>query len=107
MGQRNARGVEQMTVQEDSLLACVEQLVAACETSASELRNLEERSTTGIEARLNGLTQCIELLMKSHLKSVATLADLLTEEQNYTTLEDNLLTSLKLARDAEKQLNER
>ncbi|CUJ97599.1 hypothetical protein RUE5091_01824 [Ruegeria denitrificans] len=95
-----------LTALERDLLACVEQLVTACETSASELRNLEERSTTGIEARLNGLTQCIELLMKSHLKSVATLADLLTEEQNYTTLEENLQTSLKLARAAETLLQE-
>ncbi len=97
---------QSLTALERDLLACVEQLVTACETSASELRNLEERSTTGIEARLNGLTQCIELLMKSHLKSVATLADLLTEEQNYTTLEENLQTSLKLARAAETLLQE-
>lgn len=95
-----------LTALERDLLACVERLVTACETSAKELRSLEERSTTGIEARLNGLVQCVELLMKSHLVSVCTSADLLTEEQSYTALEANLQTSLKLARAAETQLKE-
>lgn len=95
-----------LTALERDLLACVERLVAACETSAQELRGLETRSTGGIEKKLNGLVQCVLLLMKSHLLSVKTLADLLTEEETYATLEENLQASLKLVRAAEKQLNE-
>ncbi|EAQ45990.1 hypothetical protein MED193_06344 [Roseobacter sp. MED193] len=46
------------------------------------------------------------LLMKSHLLSVATLADLLREEQTYETLQEGLEASLKLAKHAEQRLNE-
>jgi len=48
----------------------------------------------------------VALLMKSHLTSVTTLADLLREEQNYATLQAGLETSWKLAKDAEKRLKE-
>ena len=40
------------------------------------------------------------------VSSVTTLADLLREEQNYATLQAGLETSWKLAKDAEKRLNE-
>lgn len=55
---------------------------------------------------VNGLAHCVALLMKSHLTSVTTLADLLREEQNYATLQAGLETSWKLAKDAEKRLTE-
>lgn len=76
---------ETLTALERDLLACVERLVTACETSATELRGLEARSTSGIEAQVTGLTACVSELLKSHLLCVATLAELLTEEQNYAT----------------------
>ncbi|WP_299150221.1 hypothetical protein [uncultured Tateyamaria sp.] len=95
-----------LTALERDLLACVERLVTACETSAQELRALEARSTNGIESKVNGLAHCVALLMKSHLLSVATLADLLTEEQTYETLQEGLEASLKLAKRAEQRLNE-
>ena len=88
------------------MLACVERLVTVCETSAQELRGMEVRSTNGIENKVNGLAHCVGLLMKSHLLSVATLADLLREEQTYETLQEGLEASLKLAKRAEQRLNE-
>ena len=95
-----------LTALERDLLACVERLVTACETSVQELRALEARSTNGIESKVNGLAHCVALLMKSHLLSVATLADLLREEQTYETLQEGLEASLKLAKHAEQRLNE-
>jgi hypothetical protein len=67
---------------------------------------LEKRSTSRIENKVNGLAHCVALLMKSHLTSVTTLADLLREEQKYETLQAGLETSWKLAKDAEKRLTE-
>jgi hypothetical protein len=98
--------METLTALERELLASVERLVTACEASATELRALEARSTEGIESKVNGLARCVALLMKSHLTSVATLADLLREEQNYEMLQEGLQASLRLARHAEEQLNE-
>lgn len=95
-----------LTALERELLASVERLVTACESSAKELHSLEKRSTSRIESKVNGLAHCVALLMKSHLTSVTTLADLLREEQNYDTLQAGLETSWKLAKDAEKRLNE-
>ena len=95
-----------LTALERELLASVERLVTACEVSAQELNGLEERSTGKIESKVNGLAHCVALLMKSHLLSVATLADLLREEQTYETLQEGLEASLKLAKRAEKRLNE-
>lgn len=96
---------ETLTALERDLLACVERLVTACETSATELRGLEARSTSGIEAQVTGLTACVSELLKSHLLCVATLAELLTEEQNYAMLEEQLRMSLSLAKAAEKRLS--
>lgn len=96
-----------LTALERELLASVERLVTACESSAKELHALEKRSTNGIEAQVIGLFKCVTELLKSHLLCVATLADLLTEEQNYATLEEQLRMSLSLARAAEKRLNGR
>lgn len=95
-----------LTALERELLASVERLVTACESSAKELHSLEKRSTSRIESKVNGLAHCVALLMKSHLTSVTTLADLLREEQNYETLQAGLETSWKLAKDAEKRLKE-
>lgn len=95
-----------LTALERELLASVERLVTACESSAKELHGLEKRSTSRIESKVNGLAHCVALLMKSHLTSVTTLADLLREEQTYETLQAGLETSWKLAKDAEKRLNE-
>lgn len=96
-----------LTALERDLLACVERLVTACETSATELRGLDARSTKGIEAQVTGLTACVNELLTSHLLCVATLAELLTEEQNYATLEEQLRRSLSLAKAAEKRLSGR
>ncbi len=95
-----------LTALERELLASVERLVTACESSAKELRALEKRSTSRIASKVNGLAHCVALLMKSHLTSVTTLADLLREEQDYATLQAGLETSWKLAKDAEKRLKE-
>lgn len=95
-----------LTALERELLASVERLVTACESSARELHALEKRSTSRIESKVNGLAHCMALLMKSHLTSVTTLADLLREERSYETLQAGLETSWKSAKDAEKRLNE-
>ncbi len=95
-----------LTALERELLAYVERLVTACESSAKELHALEKRSNSRIESKVNGLAHCVALLMKSHLTSVTTLADLLREERTYETLQAGLETSWKLAKDAEKRLNE-
>ncbi|UWP88838.1 hypothetical protein [Aliiroseovarius crassostreae] len=78
---------------ERKFLASVERLVTACESSAKELHTLETRSTSRIESKVNGLAHCLALLMKSHLTSNTTLADLLREEQNYETLQAGLKTA--------------
>ena len=95
-----------LTALERDLLACVERLVTACVTSTVELHGLEVRSTSGIEIKVNGLAHCLALLMKSHLFSAATLADLLTEERSYATFQENMRASLKLAKAAEQQLKQ-
>ena len=95
-----------LTTLERELLASVERWVTSCESSAKEWHAFEKRSTSRIESKVNGLAQCVALLMKSHLTSVTTLADLLREEQNYETLQAGLESSWKLAKEAEKRLNE-
>ncbi|MCH2093739.1 MAG: hypothetical protein MK160_01335 [Rhodobacteraceae bacterium] len=95
-----------LTALKRELLASVERLVTAYENLAQELHALENRSTSRIESKMNGLAHCVALLMKSHLTSVTTLAHWLREEQNYATLQAGSETSWKLAKDTERRLNE-
>ena len=95
-----------LTALERDLLACVERLVTACETSAQELSGLEERSTKTMRVELDGLTACVTLLIRSQAASMGALRGLLNEEASYTTLDDQLQTSLKLAKAAEERLRQ-
>lgn len=100
-----------LTALERELLASVERLVTACESSAKELHALEKRSTSRIESKVNGLAHCVALLMKSHLTSVTTLADLLREEPELRDaaggVRDQLETSERRREAAERELDAR
>lgn len=95
-----------LTALERDLLACVERLVTACETSATELTGLEERSTNGMQEQMDGLAACVSVLVQSQTASMAALNGLLSEGSNYGTLRKQLETSLRLVKAAERQLNE-
>ena len=95
-----------LTALERDLLACVERLVTACEVSAKELNGLEARSTNKMQSQLDGIAQCVTLLVRSQAVSLKALRGLLNEEANYRTLDAQLKESLSLARDAEERLKQ-
>lgn len=95
-----------LTALERGLLACVERLVTACEVSAKELSGLEECSTNRMQSQLDGIAQCVTLLVRSQAVSMKALRGLLNEEASYATLRTQLETSLKLVKAAEKQLKQ-
>jgi hypothetical protein len=95
-----------LTAVERDLLACVERLVAACETSAQELNGLEERSPTKMQSQMDGLAACVSVLIQSQTASVAALHGLLNEGSNYGNLRRQLETSLKLVKAAEERLKQ-
>ncbi|SMC12428.1 hypothetical protein ROA7745_02253 [Roseovarius aestuarii] len=95
-----------LTALERDLLACVERLVTACETSAAELSGLEARSTGKIETQLAGLADCVTLLIRSQAASMTALKGLLNEEASYNALDDQLQKSLTLAKAAEERLRQ-
>ncbi|WP_065335020.1 hypothetical protein [Tritonibacter mobilis] len=95
-----------LTALERDLLACVERLVTACETSAAELSGLEARSTKRLQAQLDGIAACATLLIRSQIASMQALRGLLSEEATYNALDAKLNESLSLARDAEEWLKQ-
>ena len=95
-----------LTALERDLLACVERLVTACEVSAQELSELEERSTNRMQNQMDGLAACVSVLIQSQTVSVDALNGLLNEGSNYARLRTQLETSLKLVKAAEKQLKQ-
>jgi len=95
-----------LTALERDLLACVERLVTACETSARELSGLEARSTGKMQCQLDGIAEYVTLPVRSQAVSMKALRGLLNEEARYRTLDELLNTSLSLARDAEERLRQ-
>ena len=95
-----------LTALECDLLACVERLVTACEVSAKELNGLEARSTNKMQSQLDGIAQCVTLLVRSQAVSLKALRGLLNEEESYRTLDEQLSRSLNLAKDAEERLRQ-
>jgi hypothetical protein len=95
-----------LTALERDLLACVERLVTACEVSAAELSGLEARSTTKMQSQMDGIAQCVTLLVRSQAVSMKALRGLLNEEASYATLDEQLSRSLSLAKDAEERLRQ-
>jgi len=93
-----------LTALERDLLACVERLVTACETSAEELSGLEARSTNKMRNQLDGLAECVTLLIRSQAASMTALRGLLSEEASYNKLDDQLKTSLTLTKAAAERL---
>ena len=96
----------QLTALERDLLACVERLVRACETSAAELSGLEARSTKRLQVQLDGIAACATLLIRSQIASMQALRGLLSEEATYNALDAKLNESLTLARHAEERLRQ-
>jgi hypothetical protein len=95
-----------LTALERDLLACVERLVTACEVSAKELSGLEERSTTRMQSQMDGIAQCVTLLVRSQAVSLKALRGLLNEEASSATLDEQLSRSLSLARDAKERMRQ-
>ena len=98
-----------LTALERDLLACVERLVTACETSAQELSGLEARSTKRMQSQLDGIAQCVTLLVRSQAVSMKAWRGLLNEEASYNALDEQfeqLNRSLSLAKDAEERLRQ-
>ncbi len=95
-----------LTPLERDLLACVERLVSACETSAKELSGLEKRSTNMIEKRLAGLADCMSLLSQSQSSLITALLGLFVEEANFKSLDKQLQESFRLAKSAEEKLKQ-
>jgi hypothetical protein len=87
-------------------LDSVERLVTACETSAAELSGLEARSTGKMQSQLDGIAECVTLLVRSQAVSMKALRGLLNEEASYRTLDDQLSTILSLAKGAEERLRQ-
>ncbi len=95
-----------LTALERDLLACVERLVTACETSAAELNGLEARSTKRLQTQLDGIAACATLLIRSQIASMQALRGLLCEEDTYNALDAKLNESLSLAKAAEERLRQ-
>ncbi|MFH4039640.1 hypothetical protein WAI72_18610 [Acinetobacter baumannii] len=95
-----------LTALERDLLACVQRLVTACETSAAELSGLEARSTKRLQVQLDGIAACATLLIRSQIASMQALRGLLSEEVTYNALDAKLNESLSLVRDAEERLRQ-
>lgn len=96
---------EALTALERELLGYVERLASSCEASAQELRGLEARSTGQIESKLDGLADCVGLLLRSQSALAEALRALLSGSASYTVLERQLAESLAQAKSAERRLN--
>jgi hypothetical protein len=96
---------EPLTALERELLNYVEQLVAASESSALQLRDLELRSTGQIGQKLDCLLDCVTLLLKSQDMLAGALKGLLNASENYAMLEQRMDESLRQTKDAERRLS--
>jgi hypothetical protein len=96
-----------LTALERELLGYVERLAIASETSAQALRALEARSTNRIGLRMDGLADCVSLLIRSQIESMTALRGLLSEAANYRAIDKQLSESLKQAKAAEERLRRR
>ncbi len=95
-----------LTALERELLASVERLVTACESSAKELSGFEKRSMMRVQSQMDGLAACVSVLIQSQAASVDALNGLLSEGSNYGRLHTQLETSLKLVKAAEERLRQ-
>jgi hypothetical protein len=59
-----------------------------------------------MQSQLDGIAQCVTLLVRSQAVSMKALRGLLNEEASYATLDEQLSMSLNLARDAEERLRQ-
>jgi hypothetical protein len=96
-----------LTALERELLGYVERLATACETSAQVLRALEGRSINRMGLRMDGLADCVSLLIQSQIESMTALRGLLSEAVNYGAIDRQLSESLKQAKAAEERLKRR
>ena len=77
----------------------------ACESLTEDLSGLEERSTDGMQNRMDGLAACVSVLIQSQKASMTALQGLLNAESNFNEASGQLKTSLSLLKAAEKQLS--
>lgn len=96
-----------LTALERELLGYVERLATASETSGQALRDLEARSTNRMGLRMDGLADCVALLIQSQIASMTALRGLLSEAANYGAVDRQLSESLKKAKAAEERLKRR
>lgn len=96
-----------LTALERELLCYVERLATASETSAQVLRDLEARSTNRMGLRMDGLADCVTLLIQSQIESMTALRGLLSEAANLGAIDRQLSESLKQAKAAEERLRRR
>ncbi len=57
-----------------------------------------------MQSQLDGIAECVTLLVRSQAVSMKALRGLLNEEASDRTLDEQLSTNLNLARDAEEKL---
>ncbi len=96
-----------LTALERELLGYVERLAKASEASGQVLRDLESRSTSQMGQRMDGLADCVLLLIQSQTASTTALRGLLNEVSNYAALDRELNLSLAKATAAEERLKRR
>jgi len=93
-----------LTALERDLLGYVERLATAFEASAKVLHGLEARSTNRMGLRMDGLADCVSLLVQLQIASMTALRGLLSEAANYGAIDRQLSESLKQAKAAEERL---
>jgi hypothetical protein len=71
------------------------------------LRALEARSTNRMGLRMDGLAECVSLLIQSQIESMTALRGLLSEAANLGAINRQLSESLKQAKAAEERLKRR
>ena len=96
-----------LTALERELLGYVERLATASETSGRVLRDLEARSSNRMGLRMDGLADCVSLLIQSQIESMTALRGLLSEAANLGAIDRQLSESLKQAKAAEERLRRR
>jgi hypothetical protein len=96
-----------LTALERELLGYVEQLATASEASGRVLHGLEARSTNRMGLRMDGLADCVLLLIQLQIESMTALRGLLSEASDLGAIDRQLSESLKQAKAAEERLRRR
>jgi hypothetical protein len=90
-----------MTGLERELIAYIERLVTACETSSAALSELEKHSTSIVEEKQEDIMICLKSVTESQRLLIHSMLELFNESHNTTRMQEGLKSTKRALKDAE------